>query len=196
MRTFTITAALAALTLSPLGLAACSEAASPPVEAEPVASESAPASAPVEALLEGDGLTPPNAGGGGTALKLAFGMNEAEAATYLTGLYGAEPVRSDCADTGLSVLTFGGYLDLLFEAGALAGWTLKTGAPEGFSTLSGVHIGATLAEVRAAIPEAQVTEASVGPEFALPEQVFGFLSGTDDAATVTGLYAGRACIFR
>ncbi|MFN5615742.1 MAG: hypothetical protein ACK45V_08690, partial [Brevundimonas sp.] len=64
-----------------------------------------------------------------------------------------------------------------------------------FSTLSNIHVGSTLAEVRTADPAVEVREDTVGPEFSLGD-VHGFLSGTGDDARVTALYAGRACIFR
>lgn len=177
-------------------VAACSEPAAPP-EPAPAPAET-PADAPASAaagLLEGDGFTPaqPN---GGTALKLAFGMPEADVSRILTGFYGREPGRDGCADTELVVLDWGNGVDFLFENGALAGWYAAEGAAEGLSTLSDIHVGSTLAAVRAAHPDVQVREDTVGPEFSLPGDVFGFLSGTGDDARVTALYAGRACIFR
>ncbi len=175
-----------------LAVAACSEPATPPQDA-PTPAET-PAAPPTEAVLEGDGFTPaqPN---GGTALKLAFGMAEADVSRFLTGLYGREPTRDGCADTDLVVLDWGNGVDFLFENGALVGWYASEGAPEGFSTLSNIHVGSTLAEVRAADPAVEVREDTVGPEFSLGD-VHGFLSGTGEDARVTALYAGRACIFR
>lgn len=177
-----------------LAVAACSEPAAPPADA-PAPAESPTPAPPTEAVLEGDGFTPaqPN---GGTALKLAFGMPEADVSRFLTGLYGREPTRDGCADTELVVLDWGSNVDFLFENGALAGWYASEGASEGFSTLSNIHVGSTLAEVRAAAPSVEVREDTVGPELSLPGDVYGFLNGTGDDARVTALYAGRACIFR
>lgn len=175
-----------------LAVAACSEPATPPEDA-PTPAET-PAAPPTEAVLEGDGFTPAQPAGG-TALKLAFGMPEADVSRFLTGLYGRDPTRDGCADTDLVVLDWGANVDFLFEAGALVGWYASEGAPEGFSTLSDIHVGSTLAEVRAADPAVEVREDTVGPEFSLGD-VHGFLSGTGEDARVTALYAGRACIFR
>jgi hypothetical protein len=171
---------------------ACSEPATPPADAPtPAGTPTAP---PTEAVLEGDGFTPAQPDGG-TALKLPFGMAEADVSRVLTGLHGRQPTRDGCADTDLVVLDWGSNVDFLFETGPLVGWYASEGAPEGFSTLSNIHVGSTLAEVRTADPAVEVREDTVGPEFSLGD-VHGFLSGTGDDARVTALYAGRACIFR
>ncbi len=171
---------------------ACSEPATPPADAPtPAGTPTAP---PTEAVLEGDGFTPAKPDGG-TALNLPFGMAEADVSRVLTGLHGRQPTRDGCADTDLVVLDWGSNVDFLFETGALVGWYASEGAPEGFSTLSNIHVGSTLAEVRTADPAVEVREDTVGPELSLGD-VHGFLSGTGDDARVTALYAGRACIFR
>ena len=186
------------LTASVLALAACSQPAEAPAPADaPAATDAAqPASFDASAggLLEADGLTPALPAGG-TALKIPFGWTEAQVTEFLNGFWSRAPERGECADLGLTTLTYGADLDLLFEGGRFAGYYAGEDAPETFSTIGDIHVGSTLAEIRAANPEVQVTEGSVGPEFGVGE-VFGFLSGTGDDARVTGLYAGRACIFR
>lgn len=178
-------------------LAACSPEAPPPADA-PAAPAEAPA-AMGEALLEADGFMPANPGGHGTGRKLSFGETEPEVIAFLTRLRDDQPPRRDAnAECGAGPLTFadwGDNLQLAFSQGRFAGWTAGEGAPRGFATVSGIHVGSTLAEVRAAHPDVTVDEDTLGPEFSIGE-IHGFLSGATDAAVVTGLWAGVNCVFR
>ncbi|MFN3932197.1 MAG: hypothetical protein ACK4JY_10660 [Brevundimonas sp.] len=181
-------------------LAACSPEATPPADAPAV--EAAPANpaptAPGEALLEADGFMPANPGGG-TGRKLSFGEAEAVVVDFITGLRGDQPPRrsanAECPAGPLTFADWGDGFQLAFSDGQFAGWTAGEGAPRGFATLGGVHIGSTLAELRAAHPDVTVREDSLGPEFSAGD-LSGTLSGTDDAATVTTLWAGVNCVFR
>lgn len=186
-------------------LAACSPEAPAPADA-PAAESPAPG-APVPAgiqaaLLEGDGVTLTDPAGG-KGRKLTFGETgadaEADAVAFVTGLNGGQPLRRGSNDEcGAGAQTFaylGDYFELAFMEGKLAGWTVSEGAPRGFATASGVHVGSTLAELRAAHPDVTVTTDTLGPEFAAGE-IYGFLSGTTDAATVTSMWAGVNCVFR
>ncbi|MBA4805224.1 MAG: hypothetical protein H2038_11280 [Brevundimonas sp.] len=187
-----------------LALAACQPSAPPPADAPAEASAAAadgrPApDAPGEALLEADGVTPANPGGRGTALKFAFGMPEADVVSAMSQMRGGQaPTRGANAECPVGPLTFadwGDDLQFVFADGRLAGWTAGDGAPRGFTTLAGIGVGSTVAELKAAYPEAQIREDSIGPEFAAGE-IYGTLSGTGDDARVTGLWAGASCIFR
>ena len=183
-------------------LAACSPE-TPPADAPAAAEASAPG-APVptelgEALLEADGFMPANPGGRGTGRKLSFGEPETEVVAFITRLRGDQPPRrssnAECPAGPLTFADWGDGFQLAFSDGKFAGWTAGEGAPRGFSTLSGVHVGSTLAELRAAHPGVAVREDTVGPEFSVGD-IHGTLSGTGDAATVTTLWAGASCIFR
>lgn len=184
-------------------LAACGPEAPPPADAPAPAEAAAPgAPAPTqlgEALLEADGFMPANPGGRGTGRKLTFGETEPEVIAFLSRLRGDQPPRrSSNAECGAGPLTFadwGDNLQLAFSDGKFAGWTAGEGAPRGFATVSGVHVGSTLAEVRAAHPDVTVDEDTLGPEFSIGE-IYGFLSGTTDDAVVTSLWAGVNCVFR
>jgi hypothetical protein len=182
-------------------LAACSPEAPAPADA-PAAEAPAPG-APVPAgisaaLLEADGVTLTNPGGG-AGRKLTFGQTEAEVVAFVTSLNGGQPLRlgsnEECGAGPLTFAYLGDWFELAFSEGQLAGWTASAGAPRGFATAAGVHVGSTLAELRAAHPDVTVTSDTLGPEFAAGE-IYGFLSGTTDAATVTSLWAGVNCVFR
>lgn len=178
-------------------LAACSVEVETPPPADAPAAE-APA-AMGEALLEADGFMPANPGGRGTGRKLTFGETDTEVIAFLTRLRGDQPPRRDAnAECPAGPLTFADWGDgfqLAFSEGKFAGWTAGEGAPRGFATLGGVHIGSTLADLRAAHPDVTVREDSLGPEFSAAD-IHGTLSGTTDAATVTTMWAGVNCVFR
>lgn len=206
-----LTPALAAV-LS-LGLAACTPPAEAPADAPapaaPVAAPDAataapeaPAAAPVayaprEALLGNDGLTFQNPGGRGTGLHIPFGRPQAAVIATLTGFRGAAPNVSRNTECGAGPLTFASWddgLTLLFQDGVFAGWAAG-GTPRGFTTGSGIGIGSTMAQLRAAHPGIEVVTDSLGPEFAA-DDVYGIASGTRPTATVTHLWAGVSCNFR
>lgn len=186
-----LAAALPALVLT---LAACGPETPAPAPAD------APAPAALgEALLEADGFMPANPGGRGTGRKVAFGEGEAEVIAFMTRLRGGQaPTRSSNAECPSGPLTFADWGDgfqLAFADGRFAGWMATDAAPAGFATVSGVHVGSTLAEARTALPGLTVQQTTLGTEFAAGE-LFGFLSGAGDQARVTGLWAGVSCFFR
>lgn len=206
----TLVPALAAV-LS-LGLAACTPPAEPP--AAPAAfvapSASAPTQvphtpaatpagyAPTEALLGNDGLTFPNPGGRGTGLNIDFGRPQAEVIATLTQFRGTAPTVSQNSECGAGPLTFASWgdgLQLLFQDGTFAGWAAGSETPRGFTTGSGIGIGSTLDQLRAAHPGIEVATESLGPEFGA-DDVYGIASGTRPTATVTHLWAGVSCNFR
>ena len=192
-----------------LGLVACTPAAETPAAApadapavaDPVpAAPADPATGGVTAiLLEGDGFMPANPGGHGTGLKLSFGAPRGTVITYMTGLHGGTAPQTDSNDEcGAGPVQFARWdddLTLAFQDGKFAGWWAGEKAPAGFSTVQDIHVGSTLAEVRAAWPDVEVMNDSIGPEFASAD-IFGTLTGTTASARVTALWAGVSCVFR
>lgn len=195
-----------------LGLTACGardETPAAPVDAVP-AEPAAPASGPAGAvtpapdgvtavLLEGDGLMPANPGGHGTGRKLSFGDPRATVIAFMTGLHGGTAPtlghNDECGAGAMDFADWGDDLTLAFQDDQLAGWWAGENAPAGFSTIKDIHVGSTLAQVRAARPDVAVRNDSIGPEFAAGD-IFGTLSGPAASATVTALWAGVSCIFR
>ena len=181
-------------------LAACGPEAPPPADAPAAPAPAAEAPETMgEALLEADGFMPANPGGRGTGRKLSFGEADTEVIAFITRLRGDQPPRrsanAECPAGPLTFADWGDGFQLAFSDGQFAGWTAGEGAPRGFSTVSGVHVGSTLAELRAAYPEVEVREDSLGPEFSAGD-IHGTLSGTGDDATVTTMWAGVNCVFR
>src|SRR5690606_24679144 len=134
------------------------------------------------------GFMPANPGGGGTGRKLSFGEADTVVIDFLTRLRGDQPPRraanAECPAGPLTFADWGDGFQLAFSEGEFAGWTAGEGAPRGFTTVGGVHVGSTLAELRAAHPEVEVREDSLGPEFSAGD-IYGTLSGTGDDAVVT-----------
>ena len=207
MKTSALTPAFALA--AAFGLLACSPAAEtpaqtpvePPVVAEPVPAgdPAAPAAGVTAILLEGDGFMPANPGGGGTGLKLSFGDPRARVIDYMTGLHGGTAPQTDsndeCGAGPVQFARWGDDFTLAFQDGKFAGWWAGEKAPVGFSTVQDIHVGSTLAEVRAAWPDVEVMNDSIGPEFASAD-IFGLLTGTTASARVTALWAGVSCVFR
>ncbi len=121
---------------------------------------------------------PANPGGRGTGRKLSFGEDEAVVVDFITTLRGDQAARrssnAECPAGPLTFADWGDGFQLAFSEGQFAGWTAGEGAPRGFSTVSGVHVGSTLAQLRAAHPEVEVREDSLGPEFSAGE-IYGTL---------------------
>ena len=142
---------------------------------------------------------PANPGGHGTGLKLSFGAPRGTVITYMTGLHGGTAPQTDSNDEcGAGPVQFARWdddLTLAFQDGKFAGWWAGEKAPAGFSTVQDIHVGSTLAEVRAAWPDVEVMNDSIGPEFASAD-IFGTLTGTTASARVTALWAGVSCVFR
>ena len=67
--------------------------------------------------------------------------------------------------------------------------------PFGVTTAKGIGIGSTVAELRAAYPEATVSVADdiSGPSFFIQEGFSGFLTGTTDADAIISFVGGYGC---
>jgi hypothetical protein len=144
--------------------------------------------------LRGQGLS-----AGPEAFFFAAGQAEAEAA--LTRALGA-PLRKgdnpECGAGPIAFTDFAGGLTAHFQDGRLVGWNwhlARDGDLPGSGTvkLAGdVQLGSARTAVQAAPGYAPVEGSTLGEEFALGEQIGGFVEGDK----VAMLYAGTQCFFR
>lgn len=185
-----------ALALS-LTLAACDRAPAGAADAPADAAAPAPA-AMSEALLEGDGFMPAQPAGG-TGLKLSFGMAQAQVIEILTEFRGGQAPElgrnDECGAGPMEFASWGDGFQLAFQEGAFAGWWADEDAPRGYTTIHDIGVGSTLAQLRAAYPDVEIGEDSIGPEFSTGD-IHGLLSGMNTTGEVTALWAGVSCIFR
>jgi len=185
---------LITVTAFSLALVACGsreeKAPSEPSSATPSAPASPDAAARV-VTLKGDGLS---VGGRG----LTFGAAKAEVIAALFAVHDGEaPTRRRNAECGAGPLDFAAWgdgLQLAFQAERFVGWSVD-GATATHRTPDGVSVGQTLAQARTAWPTIEVTEDTIGPEFAAGDY-FGTLSGLTDTARIKSMWAGVSCIFR
>ena len=71
----------------------------------------------------------------------------------------------------------------------------STIAPYGLATDAGVGVGSTVASLRAAYPAVVVNpdDGFTGPSFQIEDGLYGFLTGTDDNATIISFVGGFGC---
>lgn len=187
------------------GLAACDKPSQPPAApAEPAAPAAAatPATpaAPATPLvaLDQEGLRLV-AGDTGSTRLLAFDRPSDEAVTALTGALGAPKSRSTNSECGAGPIDFVEWangLQVMSQGGKFVGWSFDgrgTGAK--LTTMDGVGVGSSRAELKAALPSATVEESTLGQEFTAGDYS-GILSGPGADAKIEAIWAGVNCVFR
>ena len=129
--------------------------------------------------------------------QVEFGADRATITSVLTDRIG--PVKTtELAECGQGPRTSlqAGDLVALFDGDSFVGWEARGIGVAPLTTLSGIAVGSTLAEVNGA-HEVSVTSDTLGPEFFTRDGQFGgFLTGDAADATVTELHAGETCFFR
>ena len=127
----------------------------------------------------------------GIAPGLTFGMKQADALAVAQAAFGASTGKEhndECGGGPLDLVSFHD-LQLSFDGGRLAGWSLSGPVPA-LRAKSGLAIGAP----RSVLGGAQVDEeGSLGPEFEV-SGVGGILD--EKGAKVEALWAGLVCQFR
>lgn len=154
-----------------------------------------PAQAAHAVTLEGGGLR--LVGPSGTTRALPFGTAVAAVEEALTGALGApirSGVQSECGVGPLDYRVWPGGLTTNAQDGALVGWNGAADLARSFTTMTGVTIGSTRAELEAAYA-VEVRETSLGQEFSAGE-LHGLLNGTGSDAQVLHLWSGSICAFR
>lgn len=177
-----------------LALAGC-DSGQVPSPAERQQGETAPA--PVAAgtvKLQAEGLA-----AGNEAFYFAAGKNEVE--TALAAVLGA-PLRSgenpECGAGPITFTDYGGGLTVHFQDDRLVGWNwhqVQDGDPAASGTImlpGKVQVGTARSLVEAAPGFAKVEGSTLGEEFALGQNIGGFITGDK----VEMLYAGTQCFFR
>ncbi len=198
MRIFTRTAlALAAVMV----VAACDRNATP-APAEPAASVTPPAADPEVGPSDSDGGLSIEGEGlrifdeTGAARALPFGTPQATviaAVAASTGLPAPEvTTNAECGQGPTQFVTFSDGLQLLFQDNIFNGWFIDKA---GLTTVDGVGVGSTRAELNAAWTIEMVQDSTLGAEFSAGD-VGGFLTSTTPDATVESLFAGGSCFFR
>lgn len=134
----------------------------------------------------------------GRARELAFGTAREVTVTGATAALGkpSDTGRNgECGEGAMEFVEFGG-LTLWFQQNKFVGWFLEGATPK-LTTATGAGIGSTRKQVADALAISDVADSSLGREFATDRgNLSGLLDGAGDAAKVTALWSGQACIFR
>ena len=181
-------------------LSACSsgsnEPSTPPPEPAP-AEDSQPAAALPRVVLDGAGLALISADTA-AAKTLAFGAAKADTIAALAAR--GAPALSQNGECGAGPLEFAQWADglqLVFQGGKFAGWSIDGRAADAaqLRTAKGIGIGAPRAALSAAYPGTRVEQSTLGNEFSAGG-LSGLLTDATAAATVSHLWAGVDCSFR
>ena len=156
-----------------------------------------PASPPPRLALDPYGLRwflPPN----GAARPLAFGTTQADLLLSLEGVRGeaAEGTNQSCGAGPVHFAKWKDGLSLVFQKGRFVGWGLNGRSKGQITTVDGIGIGTTRAQLDDAIgPRLEVRQTSLGTEFSAG-QYHGLFDGTGAKARITDLWAGVSCVAR
>lgn len=188
-----------------LAVSACGESAPPPADAPAetpaeTPTETAPPSTEVPTsatttptALDSEGLrlVSPT----GSTLLIAFGQPAKAANEALTAARGApaqQGLNSECGAGPLVYVNWADGLTAYFQNDAFAGWAVNAAGP---TTMSGVGIGSTRAEMEDVYAGVTVSETTLGQEFAAG-QLYGILDGPGPQAKITAMWSGVSCNFR
>lgn len=170
---------------------ACERPAAP---AETPATEAAPAKTDATAApafaLDPEGLRIVNAETGASRL-IAFGTPAAEVQQAMAAArpgQASEDGRNDECPAGAIDYRQWPDLTLSFQGGQFVGWDVDAAGP---TTLTGIGIGSTQAQLEAAHTLEWFADSTLGQEFTA-----GNMSGLVEDGAVSHLWAGVTCIFR
>lgn len=143
--------------------------------------------------LSGDGLQLVDPDSGRTRM-IAFDTPRTETLALVKSALGDPSGTSRCDVAPLAAAQFGERIALYFENDRFAGWSANPRGGRSMSSMSGVRIGSTRAELEdSLVPE--ISQTSLGTEFNAGG-LSGVFSGTGQEARIEGLWAGMACIAR
>jgi hypothetical protein len=146
--------------------------------------------------LDGEGIRMVSAPTGSARL-LAFGSPSAQAIAAVSQVYGAPIDRATNRDCGAGAMEFVGFRDgmmLNVQDERLVGWTVRPGSTAGPTTMSGIGLGATRAQLES-VYAATIRQSSIGTEFSAGG-IAGVLASAAPDARITDIWAGLNCIAR
>jgi hypothetical protein len=149
---------------------------------------------PVVALAA-DGLTVVTVAG--ITKPLDFGTDEPTVKTALESALDkpkSSEIAQPCEDGSGRAFDSVRYdgLAVFFLDGKLSGWGSSANA---FTTLDGIGVGSTLADLKESFGDVTVMDSSLGVEFSAGT-IGGVLDGKADSAKVTDIFNGQVCIIR
>ena len=159
---------------------------------------SAPATKPAPAVvlvLEPDGLG--YVAGGAAVKHLSFGSDATTVKNVVAKALGKPAVNDlpECGQGPRSSAVRAGFTVLL-DGATFVGWSDQGAKGRTLTTLDGLGVGSTFADVKASRPGVTATSGTLGPEFTDTDGFGGILTGTSPKSRVTLLYAGETCFFR
>ncbi|MFN3856122.1 MAG: hypothetical protein ACK4RV_00110 [Caulobacter sp.] len=181
-------------------VAACGQSAPQPAPtpAKPEVTPSpqpAPASKPSLALdPEGVRLVSES---GSTSL-LAFDRPTEDVVQVLTRLLGAPAnrvVNSDCGAGPTEIVQWSDGFSALFLDAKFTGWSVDRESADLLTTMNGVGVGSTQAELAGAFSDFKVEETTLGQEFSAGGY-YGILDKAGADGRVETMWAGTSCVFR
>ena len=124
---------------------------------------------------------------------IPFGSGTAVVAPALAASIGEpQPLAVECGQGVRDTLGVEGF-DVIFNEDEFVGWDESSGA---LATEQGLMLGATRAQVQAALPDASFTTSTLGPEFTSSSGLGGFLDGEAPTSVLVGLTGGESCVVR
>ena len=148
---------------------------------------SSPKPAPA-VLLSPDGLV-------AAGRLLRFGIPRAEIEAEISAAQGAATDRGSSSECGAGTIDFTSYKDglqLTFQDGKFAGWTINAAASP-LKTAKGIGIGSTRQELDAAFADLTVEDSSLGLLFSSGD-LTGLLDIDGIEGLVTDIWAGTVCL--
>ncbi|RFP64012.1 hypothetical protein D0N36_16355 [Hymenobacter lapidiphilus] len=145
----------------------------------------------------------------GSTREIPFGMPQGELIGVISKVLQAEPksvgINTECGAGPLKMASWSNGLTLVLQekkTGNAQEWQFVgwyAGAPSGatptLTTMAGVGIGSTRAELEGAY-SVKVTQSTLGQEFSTTSGLYGLLDGTGKEAVITSLWSGMSCNFR
>lgn len=157
------------------------------------AAASADADERIPLALAGDGLQLVDPNSGRTRM-IAFDTPRSETLALVKSALGDPSAMSRCDVAPLANAQFGDAMALHFENDRFVGWSANPRSGRSLSSMSGVRIGSTRAELEDSMV-AEVSQTSLGTEFNAGG-LSGVFSGGGQDARIEALWAGMTCIAR